>query len=94
MLGLLTLRDDRHCVVVVLAVENHVETRLLELLHRDAVGALSEDLHLVDTRVLVALLILPFALSHGGGRDEAKDLDRKTKIVINTAKLYSMIMIP
>lgn len=80
LFGLMALGDDCHCVVVVLAVENHVETRLLELLHGNAVGALGEDLHLVDTSVLLTFFIFPFALSDGWGRDEAKDLDEKQKL--------------
>lgn len=74
LLRLLSFGDDRHCVVVVLSVEDDVEARLLELLHRDAVGALSEDLHLVDASV-VSVRVFPLALSHGGCRDEAENLN-------------------
>ena len=33
LLGLATLRDDSHGVVVLLAVENHIEAGLVELFH-------------------------------------------------------------
>lgn len=63
LLGLLALRNDRHRVVVVLSVKDHVKARLLELLHGDAVGALSEDLHLVDASVL-SFVVLPVTAAH------------------------------
>ena len=57
------LRNYGHRVVVLLAVENYVQTRLLEFLHRDAVGALCEDLHLVDTFLFIILIIEPLTLA-------------------------------
>ena len=74
MLGRVALRDDGHGIVVLLAVEDDVETRLVELLHGDAVGALGEHLHLIDAELIVTLLIRPLALPYLRRRNKAENL--------------------
>ena len=74
LLGLAALGNDGHGVVVLLAVENHVESSLVELFHGDLVGALGEDLHLIDAGLLLTLVIGPLTLSHCRRGDKAEDL--------------------
>ena len=58
-----------------LSVENYVKASLLEFLHADAVGALSEDLDLVDAfSLLLGFLVNPLAFADLGSGDEAEDL--------------------
>lgn len=56
---------------MLLTVENHVQARLVELFYGDLVGALCENLHLVDAALLRAFFISPLALSHDRSRDKA-----------------------
>ena len=76
--GLVPLRNDRHRVVVLLTVENYVQARLMEFLHGDAVGALCEDLDLVDTLLILILSIDPLTLADLWRGDEAQYLDNST----------------
>ena len=64
LLGLLTLRHNGHCVVVLLAVKDNVEASFLEFLHVNAVGALGKDLDLVDAHLVLAFSVLPLTLTH------------------------------
>ena len=57
-------RNDSHSVIVLLAVENYVQTRLMEFLHRDAVGTLCEHLDLVDSFLFLVLSIEPLTLTN------------------------------
>ena len=69
---------------MLLPVENHVKTSLMELAHLNAVRAFRKDLNLVDSRMLLLLLVNPFTFTDGGSRDEAQDLkccDNNKKIV-------------
>ena len=76
------LRNDRHRVVVLLTVENYVQARLMELLHGDAVGALGEDLDLVDTFLFRTLGIFPLTFAYLRRRDEAQYLDKSVQCVV------------
>ena len=57
-------RNDSHSVIVLLAVENYVQTRLMEFLHRDAVRTLCEHLDLVDSFLFLVLSIEPLTLTN------------------------------
>ena len=57
---LLAPRHDGHSVIVLLAIEDQVETSLVELVHADAVRALGKDLDLVISSVLLIILVRPF----------------------------------
>ena len=61
LFGLLALRHNGHGVVVLLAVEDNVQTRFLEFLHLNAVGALGKDLHLVNAHLVLTISVLPLA---------------------------------
>ena len=57
---LLAPRHDGHSVIVLLAIEDKVETSLVELIHANAIGALSKDLDLVVSSMLLVIFVSPF----------------------------------
>ena len=70
----MALRYNSHRIVVLLAIEDDIETGLVELLHRDAIWTLSKHRNLVDARLLVIIGIGPLALTNLWRRDKAQDL--------------------
>ena len=72
--GLVALAHNRHCIVVLLPVEDHIEASLVEFAHRNAIRAFCEDLNLVDSSVFFFILVSPLALADLRRRDEAQDL--------------------
>lgn len=79
--GLLAPRNDRHSVVMLLAVEDKIKACLVELVHRDAVGALGEDFDLVVTSLLFSVRICPLIRANLRRGDKTEDLDAEFVIL-------------
>ena len=61
---------------MLLAVEDEVETRLMELVHGDAVRAFSKDFDLVVASLLLTIGIGPLIGAHLGRGEQTEDLHR------------------
>ena len=77
--GLVALAHNRHCVVVLLPVEDDIQASLVEFTHRNAIWAFCKDLDLVDSSVLFFILVSPLALADLRRGDEAQNLRSTSK---------------